>query len=75
MLPNFTVAFLFPISVISCMDTHSLYVWRKRLSILNSLRPCESRDGTLAVHMKPRLIEDRVKTNLIHCYLVVIRSL
>lgn len=74
-LPHFTVAFLLSTNVLNCMDTSSLYVWGKCLSVLNSLCPCESCDGTLAVHMKPRLIEDRVKPNLIHCYLVVIRCL
>lgn len=61
MLLNFTLAFLLPFNLINRLNISSLYIWGERLSILNSLCPYESCEGALAVCIKPRLIEDRVK--------------
>lgn len=58
---NFTLAFLLPFNLINRMEISSLYIWGEHLPILNSLCPYESCDGTLAVCIKPRLIEDEVK--------------
>lgn len=52
-------------------------VWGEGLSALNSPRPYENCNRGLAVHVKPRLSEDKVNKQtkmLTCCYLVVIRG-